>query len=217
MERKLILEDGTVLTGQGFGALEEKVLEIVFNTSMVGYQEILSDPSYTDQAVVMTYPLIGNYGMAADDYETNVPTIGALIVHEYNDEPSNFRSVRTLGDVMHQYGIAGISGIDTRKLTRSIRDLGSRKVLLTDAETSLEAGLEKLRAYVPPKDAVARVSCRTAWETQGPPGKYHVVAIDRELSVFRMRNGSMAYIRKGELPAMKRRYEERLIERVRSE
>ena len=178
MERKLILEDGTVLTGQGFGALEEKVLEIVFNTSMVGYQEILSDPSYTDQAVVMTFPLIGNYGMAADDYETNVPTIGALIVHEYNDEPSNFRSVRTLGDVMHQYGIAGISGIDTRKLTRSIRDLGSRKVLLTDAETSLEAGLEKLRAYVPPKDAVARVSCRTAWETQGPPGRYHVVAID---------------------------------------
>ena len=138
MERKLILEDGTVLTGQGFGALEEKVLEIVFNTSMIGYQEILSDPSYTDQAVVMTYPLIGNYGMAADDYETNVPTIGALIVHEYNDEPSNFRSVRTLGDVMHQYGIAGISGIDTRKLTRSIRDLGSRKVLLTDAERSLE-------------------------------------------------------------------------------
>ena len=95
MERKLILEDGTVLTGQGFGSLEEKVLEIVFNTSMVGYQEILSDPSYTDQAVVMTYPLIGNYGIAEEDYETRIPTIGALIVREYNDQPSNFRSSRS--------------------------------------------------------------------------------------------------------------------------
>lgn len=77
------------------GYTGEEVLELVFNTSMVGYQEILSDPSYTDQAVVMTYPLIGNYGMAADDYETKVPTIGAVIVREYNDLPSNFRSERS--------------------------------------------------------------------------------------------------------------------------
>ena len=77
--------------------MQDKILEIVFNTSMVGYQEILSDPSYTDQAVVMTYPLIGNYGMADEDYETDLPTIGALIVHEYNDEPSNFRSSASLG------------------------------------------------------------------------------------------------------------------------
>ena len=77
---KLILEDGEEYIGYSFGTRAERVLEIVFNTSMVGYQEILSDPSYTDQAVVMTYPLIGNYGMAEDDYETRIPTIGALIV-----------------------------------------------------------------------------------------------------------------------------------------
>ena len=123
-DRKIILEDGQEYYGYAFGSEDEKMLEIVFNTSMVGYQEILSDPSYTDQAVVMTYPLIGNYGMAAEDYETITPTIGALIVREYNDDPSNFRSVDTLGEVMSQYGIAGISGVDTRKLNRSIRDFG---------------------------------------------------------------------------------------------
>ena len=115
-DRKIILENGEEYFGFSFGSPQEKILEIVFNTSMVGYQEILSDPSYTDQAVVMTYPLIGNYGMAKDDYETQTPTIGALIVREYNDKPSNFRSVSTLGDVMKQYGITGISGMDTRKL-----------------------------------------------------------------------------------------------------
>lgn len=103
--RKLILEDGEEYYGFGFGASGDKVLELVFNTSMVGYQEILSDPSYTDQAVVMTYPLIGNYGMAAEDYETEILTIGALIVREYNPEPSNFRSEKNLREVMEQYGI----------------------------------------------------------------------------------------------------------------
>ena len=176
--RKIILEDGQEYLGYSFGADTEKVLEIVFNTSMVGYQEILSDPSYTDQAVVMTYPLIGNYGMADDDYETDIPTIGALIVHEYNDEPSNFRSTKTLGDVMKKYDITGISGVDTRKLNRSIRDFGSRKVLLTDIGTSLEEGLEKLKKTSLPHDAVSRVSCKEIWESCGENDRFHVVAID---------------------------------------
>ena len=93
--RKLILENGEEYYGYAFGEVVDRVCEIVFNTSMVGYQEILSDPSYTYQAVVMTYPLIGNYGMADDDYETLIPTIGGLIVREYNDLPSNFRSAAT--------------------------------------------------------------------------------------------------------------------------
>ena len=177
-DRKIILEDGGEYSGFSFGCAEEKILEIVFNTSMVGYQEILSDPSYTDQAVVMTYPLIGNYGMAADDYETIIPSIGALIVREYNDEPSGFRSVTTLGDVMKQYGIYGICGVDTRKLNRSIRDFGSRKVLLTSAETSLEEGLRKLNSCRMPRDAVSRVSCRKAEEFCGKQERFHVVAID---------------------------------------
>ena len=164
-DRQIILEDGSKYSGYGFGDMQDKILEIVFNTSMVGYQEILSDPSYTDQAVVMTYPLIGNYGMADDDYETDIPTIGALIVHEYNDEPSNFRSKASLGEVMQKYGIAGISGVDTRKLNRSIRDYGTRKCLITDINTPLEEGLRKLHSYQMPANAVSRVSSKVIWHS----------------------------------------------------
>ena len=176
--RKLILEDGEEYYGFAFGDPGDKVLEIVFNTSMVGYQEILSDPSYTDQAVVMTYPLMGNYGITAEDYETERPSIGALIVREYNDEPSNFRSRRTLGEVMREYHIAGIWGVDTRKLTRSIRSKGSRKCLLTAADTALSAGLEILAAASLPKNAVERVSRREMKCADVENARFHVVAID---------------------------------------
>ncbi len=183
--RKLILESGEEFYGYGFGAAGERVLELVFNTSMVGYQEILSDPSYTDQAVVMTYPLIGNYGMAAGDYETLLPSIGALIVREYNPEPSSWRSVDTLEAVMKRYGIGGIEGIDTRMLTRSVRDKGSRRVLLTSAGTSLAEGLQKIAEAPVPHDAVARVSCKESWNAQAPiraveknGRRLHVAAID---------------------------------------
>ena len=90
-DRKLVLEDGAEYYVFGFGDKGDAVTEIVFNTSMVGYQEIVSDPSYTYQTVVMTYPLIGNYGMADEDFETRIPTIGGLVVRDYNDSPSNFR------------------------------------------------------------------------------------------------------------------------------
>ena len=165
-DRQIILEDGQQFRGCSFGDTKDRILEIVFNTSMAGYQEILSDPSYTDQAVVMTYPLIGNYGMADEDYETDRPTIGALIVHEYNDEPSNFRSRASLGDVMKKYGISGISGVDTRRLNRSIRDFGTRKCLLTGIDTPLEEGVKILRAATLPRDAVPRVSCKEMWRSK---------------------------------------------------
>ena len=177
-DRKIILEDGQEYYGYGFGAHDEKVCEIVFNTSMVGYQEILSDPSYTYQAVVMTYPLIGNYGMADDDYERDMPTLGALIVREYNDEPSNFRSTATLSEVMKKFSIPGIYGIDTRKLNRSIRDFGSRKVLITDISTTLEKGLSILKSTNIPTDAVSRVSCDKIMVSHAESQKFHVVAID---------------------------------------
>ena len=139
--RKLVLEDGSEYYGYGFGADTDRVCEIVFNTSMVGYQEIVSDPSYTNQMVVMTYPLIGNYGITDEDYETKSPTIGGLIVREYNDLPSNFRYTKTLSETMEEYHIPGISGIDTRCLTRSIRDLGSRRVLITSPDMPKEEAL----------------------------------------------------------------------------
>ena len=176
--RKIILEDGSEYYGYAFGAVCDRVCEIVFNTSMVGYQEIISDPSYTYQAVVMTYPLIGNYGMAADDYETEIPTIGGLIVHEYNDDPSNFRSAATLSEVMKTYDIPGIYGVDTRKLTRSIRDFGSRKALLTDASVPVAEGLRMLAESPVPTDAVSKVSCKEIRCADVPDARYHIVAID---------------------------------------
>ena len=177
-DRKIILENGQEYCGRAFGAAEERILEIVFNTSMTGYQEILSDPSYTDQAVVMTYPLIGNYGMAPEDYETARPSIGALIVREYNDEPSHCRSEETLGSVMARLGIPGVCNIDTRRLNRTIRDHGSMKALITGAGTSLAEGLDRLAAYTPPTDAVARVSCPQIYTAGAPGARYHVVAVD---------------------------------------
>ena len=176
--RKIILEDGSEYFGFGFGDTADKICEIVFNTSPVGYQEILSDPSYTYQAVVMAYPLIGNYGIAADDFETQTPTIGGLIVRDYNDIPSNFRSIKTLSQVMKEYSIPGMYGVDTRKLVRSIRDLGSRLVLITNVDTPIEKGLEMIKNYTPARDAVSKVSRKQVCKYAGVDAKYQVVAID---------------------------------------
>ena len=178
MDRKLILEDGSEYYGYGFGSSTESVCEIVFNTSMAGYQEIVSDPSYTDQAVVMTYPLIGNYGIADEDFESAYPHVGGLIVYDYNDAPSNFRCVKTLSELLEENGIPGISGIDTRKLTRSIRDLGSRRCLITNADVSLEEGLERIRSTPVPRDAVKRVSCKKRRYYRTADARFSVVAID---------------------------------------
>ena len=177
-DRKIILQDGTEFYGYGFGASGECTAEIVFNTSMVGYQEILSDPSYTGQAIVMTYPLIGNYGMCDDDYESLRPTASAMIVREYNDEPSNFRGAMTLGEVMEKNGIIGIAGVDTRKLTKYIRDKGTCKVLITDASTSNLAAFARLQSLILPNDQVSRVSTKKTCFSAAEHRKYRVAAID---------------------------------------
>ena len=176
--KKIVLEDGEEYLGYGFGADKEAICEIVFNTSLVGYQEIVSDPSYTYQMVVMTYPLIGNYGITDEDYETKQPTIGGMVVREYNDLPSNFRYTKTLSEYLEENDIPGISGIDTRKLTRSIRDKGSRKVIITDITTSKEDVIQKLNTYDIPKDAVSKVSCKKKWYSRTASYKYNVVAVD---------------------------------------
>lgn len=178
-DRKLVLEDGAEYYGYAFGdRTRESVCEIVFNTSMVGYQEIVSDPSYTFQAVVMTYPLIGNYGIADEDYESRVPTIGGLIVREYNDSPSNFRYTKTLSEILEENRIPGIEGVDTRRLTRSIRDIGSRRALITTPETSRERALEIIASTPVPHNAVETVSCKKKWYSRTSNHKYNVVAID---------------------------------------
>ena len=189
-KRKLILENGSVYEGFGFGDTCEAVCEAVFNTSMVGYQEIVSDPSYTGQAVVMTYPIIGNYGITDEDFETKTPTIGALIVREYNDNPSNFRYTKTLSELMVECGVPGISGVDTRKLTREIRDVGSMKCLITDADVCDGEALERLKATVLPTDLVSRVSCRKRWYSRTSNHRFNVVAVDcgMKLNIVRSLN-----------------------------
>lgn len=177
-DRKIVLEDGSVYFGYSFGSKSEKICEIVFNTSMVGYQEIISDPSYTYQAVVMTYPIIGNYGITDEDYETKTPTIGALLVKDYNDLPSNFRATKTLAEILEEYDIPGVYGLDTRKLTRSIRNFGSRKVIITDISVSDEEALLKLKTYVLPNDGVKKVSSKKKWYSRTFHAKYNVVAVD---------------------------------------
>lgn len=177
-DKKIVLENGKEFYGYGFGADVTAINELVFNTSMVGYQEIISDPSYTDQMVCMTYPLIGNYGMTDEDYETKVPTMGGLIVREYNDLPSNFRYTKTLSEVLLEYDIPGISGVDTRMITRIIRDEGSQKVMICDANKPLVDALQMVHDYQIPTDMVSRVSCKKRWYSRTPNHKYDVVAID---------------------------------------
>ena len=177
-DRKIILEDGTEFYGYGFGTKRDALVELVFNTSMVGYQEILSDPSYTAQAVVMTYPLIGNYGMCNEDYETDIPTISGLVVREFNSEPSNFRAARTLEDVMIQYNIVGIAGVDTRRLARHIRDEGTCKALIVDAQTPSIACLAEMRSTALSTNQVSVVSTKSPWISACANPKHRVVAVD---------------------------------------
>jgi carbamoyl-phosphate synthase small subunit len=131
MQAKLALEDGTVYTGRAFGAPGDKVGEVVFNTSMTGYQEVLTDPSYRGQIVCMTYPLIGNYGTTADDQESLAVQVQGFIVRELTRVPSNFRSHRDLDTYLKASGVTGLEGIDTRALVRHIRVRGAMTGVLS--------------------------------------------------------------------------------------
>lgn len=183
---RLILADGTEYVGTGFGAEQDAIVELVFNTSVVGYQEIMSDPSYTDQAVVMTYPLIGNYGINEDDYETKTPSMSGFVVRDYNDEPSNFRSKNSLQEIMKKYNIVGITDVDTRRITRHIRQYGSCLACITRGDASTESIVEQLKNYTPKTDAVSRVSTKEKY-VMGSEG-FHVVTIDCgiKLNIVRM-------------------------------
>ena len=178
INRKLVLEDGTEYYGTGFGSMENKVLQVVFNTAVVGYQEMLTDPSCTDLMVVMTYPLIGNYGITDEDNEAKNAWLGGLCVREYNDNPSNFRYTKTLAEVMEENRVPGICGIDTRALTRRIRENGSCRAMICDASMPKEEALATIANTPVPHDAVARVSCRKTWYARTSGAKFRVVAVD---------------------------------------
>ena len=165
---RLALEDGTVMRGASIGAQGESVGEVVFNTSLTGYQEIFTDASYNGQMVVMTNPLIGNYGVNPDDEESRAPSLRGVIVRELSRRPSNFRSCEPLGDYLDRHGVVGISGIDTRAVTRLLRVEGSLKGVISTSENSDEELVEKAKSWegLGGLDMVRDVSCEKprVWE-----------------------------------------------------
>jgi carbamoyl-phosphate synthase small subunit len=164
MRAKLALEDGTVLTGTAFGHPGEKAGEVVFNTAMSGYQEILTDPSYKGQIVTMTYPLIGNYGVNAEDVEHAHPWVEGFVVREVSRIRSNFRSTEDLDAYLRRHRIVGITGIDTRMVTKRLRERGALRGILS-AEDLDDASLVRKARAVPPmegQDLVPQVTCRAA-------------------------------------------------------
>ena len=160
MKAFLILEDGHVFTGTSIGSEREVISEIVFNTSMTGYLEVLTDPSYAGQAVVMTYPLIGNYGICYEDMESGRPWPDGYIVRELSRLPSNFRSTDTIQNFLKKYDIPGIAGIDTRALTKILRESGTMNGMITTKEyENLDEVLPRLKAYRTGK-VVEKVTCK---------------------------------------------------------
>lgn len=143
-QARLLLEDGTLFTGKAFGAEGETTGEVVFNTGITGYQEVLSDPSYCGQIVTMTYPLIGNYGITRDDFESIRPFVHGFVVRRHEPTPSNWRAEYSVDDLLKEYGIVGISEIDTRMLTRRIRHHGTMKGILTTGSKPVEELLEMM-------------------------------------------------------------------------
>ncbi len=159
MKAFLILEDGTVFEGTHIGADREIISEIVFNTCMAGYLEVLTDPSYAGQAVCMTYPLIGNYGICRDDMESVRPWLDGFIVRELSNIPSNFRCDQSIQEFLEEYDIPGIAGIDTRALTRILREKGTMNGMITTDENFSFAEIQpRLKAYTTGK-VVEKVTC----------------------------------------------------------
>lgn len=176
MKALIGLEDGTVLAGESFTGPGEAVGEIVFNTSMCGYQEVLTDPSYAGQLVTMTYPLVGNYGVNEEDMESRTIHPGALLMREYQAVPSNFRATGTLADFLRQYNVLGITGIDTRKLTRIIRTAGAMKAIISTSDLDGESLVRRAGEWagLVGRDLVKDVTVTEPyqWDERGPRQGY---------------------------------------------
>jgi carbamoyl-phosphate synthase small subunit len=194
MRALIALEDGTIFHGRSFTGAGEAVGEIVFNTSMSGYQEVLTDPSYNGQIVTMTYPLIGNYGVNAEDMESARIHPTAFLIKEYQPHHSNYRATASLADFLKQYSILGVEGFDTRALVRHIREAGAMKGVVSTNDADPDSLVERARAWpgLVGRDLVKEVSCNEpyGWGNDGPvPGNdftcipgdssdYKVVAFD---------------------------------------
>lgn len=176
--KKLVLENGIEMKGFSFGADRPAVGEIIFNTSMVGYQEVISDPAYAGQIVVMTYPPMGQYGIADEDFESRHLSIAGLIAREYCDTPSNFRYTKSLSEELSEESVPALYGLDTRMLTCIIRDNGSMKAAIVDEDVPLEKALEMIADCKSASTAVESVTTAKRWFKRTPHHKHDVVVID---------------------------------------
>ncbi len=184
----LVLEDGTSFKGRAIGADGETFGEVVFNTSMMGYQEVLTDPSYKGQIVCMTYPHIGNYGVNEEDVESSKPWVEGFVIRELSPIASNFRAQMSLGAYLQQHGVVAIDGVDTRVLTLKLRREGAMKGGISTTETDPKRLVARAQASpsIVGADFVKEVTCRKsyewpvdgAWRTPGSPFRYHVIVID---------------------------------------
>ena len=166
MKALLVLADGKIYKGEHFGSEGEVEAEIVFNTSMSGYQEIITDPSYCGQMVVMTYPLIGNYGVNPEDFESDRPHLSGFIIKELSKVQSNWRSRGSLEEFLKETNVFGIQGIDTRALTRQIRDKGAQQAILSTDTSDPQRLIEKVRKSpgLIGRDLVKEVTCKNAYD-----------------------------------------------------
>ncbi len=182
MKATLLLEDGTIFHGESIGAQGERIGEVVFNTAMTGYQEIITDPSYRGQIVTMTYPHIGNTGINAEDNESRRPFLSGFVVREYCPHPSNWRMQIDLDSFLRKHEVVGIHRIDTRKLTRNIRETGAKKGIISTEDHDRNSLLAKVRAYpdIEAFDLVKEVTCSEpydwregTWQWNSPPKMCH--------------------------------------------
>ena len=185
----LILATGQIFEGKSFGASGTGVGELVFTTGMTGLAESLTDPSYYGQIVMYTFPLIGNYGINRDDFESITPFVKGLIIKELCELPSNWRSAYTLDEYLKMKNIPGLQGIDTRKLTRMIRTAGALKGTFASSDEDIEAVLKRLNETELPRNQVSQVSAKTAYPSPGR-GK-RIVLVD-----FGMKHGILRELNK---------------------
>jgi carbamoyl-phosphate synthase small subunit len=172
MNANLVLEDGTILQGDAFGAKADAIFELVFNTSMTGYQEVISDPSYRGQAVLFTVPHVGNVGINSDDYESAVPQVSAVIVRLLSPVVSNWRSQTSLSNWLAKHNIPGISGLDTRYLTCKLRDGGTQRAAISTSGTDPEVLLQNVKKWsgLDGLDMVGDVTCPKLYHREGDAG-----------------------------------------------
>jgi len=186
MKAYLILEDGSKFEGKLFGAVKDTIGEVVFNTGMTGYQEVLTDPSYAGQIVVMTYPLIGNYGINGEDFESYKPHVKGFIVREACMEPSNWRSDKTLHEYLKENDIVGLEGIDTRTLTKILREKGTMVGVITTDQNISQDKVDELFKKFSMRDVVLEVTAKEPYKIEGSGPRVAVLDYGIKQNILRM-------------------------------